>query len=405
MARTWNRLTANFVRSVTKLGRYADGGNLHLQIARGGTKAWVFLYQRNGVSRAMGLGSLRSVPLAIARELAAQAREQLARGFDPIDTRKAAALEQRAARAKLTTFAQNAKEYFEANAPRWSNQKHEWWSAVSRHALPVLGDMAVGDIDSNLVLRVLLPLAERPVTAARLRGRIEAVLAFAEAAGRRTGDNPARKEVIAHLLPLRSQAVNHQPALPFGKVPALMKLLRATPGTDARLLETIILTALRHTAVRLARFDEFDVETAVWIVSKDRTKSLGRDHRVPLPRRLVEIVRELRDGQPGGEYVFGGDWPIGKNAAGKALEKLLKDIGHDEPVSVHGFRASFKDWVHETRDHPHEVVEQALGHRIKSGVERAYRRGDLLERRRHLMADWENYCNGEPVGEIIKLRA
>ena len=252
MARTWNRLTANFVRGVTKHGRYADGGNLHLQIARGGTKAWVFLYQRNGVSRAMGLGSVRSVPLAIARELAAQAREQLARGVDPVDARKGAALEQRAARAKLTTFAQNAKEYFEANAPRWSNQKHEWWSAVSRHALPVLGDVAVDDIDSNLVLRVLLPLADRPVTAVRLRGRIEAVLAFAEAAGRRTGDNPARKEVIAHLLPLRSEAVNHQPALPFAKVPALIELLQATPGTDARLLETIILTALRHTAVRLA---------------------------------------------------------------------------------------------------------------------------------------------------------
>ena len=126
---------------------------------------------------------------------------------------------------------------------------------------------------------------------------------------------------------------------------------------------------------------------------------------MPLPRRIVEIVRELRDGQPGGEYVFGGDWPIGKNAAGKLLDKLLTDIGHDEPVSVHGFRASFKDWVHETRDHPHEVVEQALGHRIKSGVERAYRRGDLFDRRRHLMADWERYCNGnEASSAVIQLR-
>src|SRR4029077_12999875 len=124
MARAWNKLSANFVRSARKRGRYTDGGNLQLQIAKGGSKVWVFTYQRNKVIRSMGLGSARSVPLSLARELAGEAREQLARRIDPIDARKAAALAQHAARARLMTFKQCAEEYHAANATRWTNAKH-----------------------------------------------------------------------------------------------------------------------------------------------------------------------------------------------------------------------------------------------------------------------------------------
>lgn len=256
MARAWNRLTANFVRGARRRGRHADGGNLHLQIAKGGSKAWVFIYQRNGVTRAMGLGSARSVPLTLARELAAQAREQLARGIDPIDARKAAALAQQAARARLTTFKTCAEEYYAANLPRWSNTKHrlEWMSAMKRFAFPIIGHLSVDLIDSAHVQKVLSPLiAEgKAVTAARLRGRIETVLDYAKAAGRRTGENPAEKAIIVHMLPLRSEkaAVAHQPALPFTKLPLLMPALRATPGSTARMLELLILTGMRADAVR-----------------------------------------------------------------------------------------------------------------------------------------------------------
>ena len=227
MARPGTNSRANFVRSASKRGRYSDGGGLHLQIAKGGTKAWVFTYQRNGAIRAMGLGSARSVPLALARELAAQAREQLARGIDPIDARKAAALAQRAARAKLMTFKECAEEYHAANVTRWTNAKHrdEWISTLRRFAFPVIGHLSVDAIDSALVQKVLQPLVtEKPVTASRLRGRIETVLDYAKAAGRRTGENPADKAIIAHMLPLQSEKANvtHQPALPFAKLPALM---------------------------------------------------------------------------------------------------------------------------------------------------------------------------------------
>jgi len=170
----WNKLTANFVRGVSKRGRYADGGNLQLQIAKSGTKAWIFAYQRNGIIRSMGLGSVRSVPLALARELAGRAREQLARGIDPIDARRTAAHTQRATRAKLMTFKACTEEYHAANATRWTNAKHrsEWLSTLRRFAFPVIGHLSVDMIDSAHVQKVLAPLvAEKPVTAARVRGR------------------------------------------------------------------------------------------------------------------------------------------------------------------------------------------------------------------------------------------
>jgi len=409
MARAWNRLSANFVRGVRKRGRYADGGNLHLQVAKHGTKAWVLLYTRAGISRAMGLGSARVVSLALARELAAQAREQLARGIDPVDARKAAAAAQRAARAKLTTFQKCAEDYHSANKSRWRNEKHrrEWLGTLRRYAFPILGHLSVNAIDTGLVHKTLLPLvvAKKLITAGRVRGRIETVLDFANAAGLREGDNPADKAVIVCLLPLRSEkaAVAHQPALPFAKLPALMAKLRTLPGATARQLEATILTGMRSGAVRPARFDEFDLAAGVWVVPQGRMKTLSRDHRIPLGPRMRELVQDLRD-TTDGEYVFGGTRP-GSKKTDKVLARLLQAIGHDQHAVAHGFRSCLKDWCHETRDYPSEVIEQALGHRIKSGVERAYRRGDLFDRRKVLMLDWESYCNGDEGGGVVRLWA
>jgi integrase len=410
--RGWNKLSASFVRGATGRGRYSDGGGLYLQITNGG-KVWVFQYQRHGRSRSMGLGSTRAVALALARELAAKCREDLARSLDPIDQRKAAALAAKAERAKLSTFKQAAEDYLAANETKWRNQKHrkEWRSSLARYAYPLFGNLAVSAIDPGFVVKALAPLVEtKPVTASRLRGRIETVLDFATAAGRRSGDNPAAKAIIAHMLPLRSEkaAVVHQPALPFAKLPAFMRELRQLEGLPARLLELIILSGLRLDAVRPALCGEFDHAAAVpvWVVPAARMKGLARDHRIPLVGRALALAQTLIKDRDGGAPVFGNGKPVGKNSISKSvLPGLLATIGHADPVTTHGFRSCLKDWTHETTSFAHEVVEQALGHRIMSSVERAYRRGDLFERRRALMAAWDRYCGGEPTAEVIELRA
>jgi integrase len=410
--RAWNKLSASFVRSIDRDGRYSDGGNLYLQVANGG-KSWVFQYQRHGCRRDMGLGSARSVSLALARELRDECHVKLARRLDPIEARNSAALTARAERAKQMTFRQCAEDYLAVNASRWRNAKHrkEWLATLTRYAFPVFGNLSVAAIDSGLVFKALKPLvADKPVTASRLRGRIETVLDFARAAGRRDGENPAEKAIIGHLLPLRSEkaSVRHQPALPFAKVPVFMAELRKMRGLPARLLELIILSGMRLDAVRPARCVEFDLAAAVpvWVIPQSRMKNLGRDQRVPLVGRALAIAQELTGGRHPDAPVFGNHKPIGHNAIHKSvLPKMLKAIGHEAPAVTHGFRSCLKDWCHETTSFPHEVVEQALGHRIKSTVERSYRRGDLFERRRALMAVWDRYCNGEGVAEVIELRA
>jgi integrase len=410
--RAWNKLSASFVRSVSREGRYSDGGNLYLQVANGG-KSWVFQYQRHGRQRDMGLGSARSVSVALARELRDDCRVKLARGLDPIEARNHAALAARAERAKQMTFRQCADDFFAVNASKWRNAKHrqEWLASLTRYAYPVFGNLSVAAIDTGLVFKVLKPLvADKPVTASRLRGRIETVLDFARAAGRREGDNPADKAVIGHLLPLRSEkaSVRHQPALPFAKVPDFMRELRKIQGPPARLLELIILTGMRLDAVRPARCAEFDLGAAVpmWVIPESRMKNLGRDQRVPLVGRALAIACELTAGRSPDAPVFGDRKPVGHNAIRKGLlSKLLQAIGHEAPAVTHGFRSCLKDWCHEITSFPHEVVEQALGHRIKSTVERSYRRGDLFERRRALMTAWDRFCNGQGVAEVIELRA
>ena len=410
LTRAWNKLSASFVRNVRHRGRWSDGGGLYLQCVNGGA-SWVFIYQRSGRGRAMGLGNVRSVSLAVARELAAECRVILARGLDPIDTRKARALAAQAERAKHMTFRQCAEEYLAINERKWRNAKHrkDWRASLVRYAYPAFGNLSVAAIDSGLVFKVLAPLVtKKPVTASRVRGRIETVLDFAKASGRRDGDNPANKTVMAHLLPLRSEkaGVRHQPALPFAKLPALMAQLRKMDGLPARLLELIILTGMRLDAVRPARCMEFDLENAVWVIPAARMKNLGRDQRVPLTGRALAIARALTEGRDPDAPMFGIRKPIGHNAIQKSvLPRLLNAIGHEAPAVTHGFRSCLKDWCHETTSFPHDVVEQALGHRIKSTVERSYRRGDLFERRRALMAAWDRFCNGEGVAEVIELRA
>jgi integrase len=408
--RPLNKLKAAFVRGASGDGRWSDGGGLYLQSRNGGL-SWVFSYTRHGRTRSMGLGAAQVVSLALARELAAEQRTLLARGLDPLDERQRKAQEARAERAKRVSFKQCAEDYLAANEGRWRNRKHrlEWESAVTRFAYPLLGALPVHLIDTALVLQVLQPLiaAGKLITASRLRGRIESVLDYATALQRRTGDNPASKDILVHLLPLKTEKtdVAHQPALPFALVPQFMRALRTMPGYPARLLEMIVLTGMRLNALRPAHCREFDLDNAVWVIPAGRMKQLARDHRIPLVGRALELARELTTGRKPEAPVFGEGKPCADDRIGKGvLPKLCEAIGYDGEVTTHGFRSCLRDWVAERTSFAYEVIEQALGHRIKSAVERAYRRGDLFDKRQQLMIAWDHYCSGEPA-EVIALRA
>ncbi len=288
--------------------------------------------------------------------------------------------------------------------PSWRNSKHaaQWETTLREYAAP-LRRLPATTITTDDVLSVLKPLwNEKPETASRLRGRIERVLDAAKAQGLRTGENPARwRGHLDQLLPKRQQLTRgHHAAMSYGDVPAFIGALQPGQATAALALEFTILTAARRGEVLGARWDEFDLERAVWTVPAHRMKA-GREHRVPLSRRAVAILKDLRQAD-GKEFVFVGHKP-GKPLSGMTLGKVIRRM-KIEDVTVHGFRSAFRDWAAECTNFPNEVCEAALAHVIESKTEAAYRRSDLFEKRRKLMEAWASYCAVPKTGKVVPFR-
>jgi integrase len=388
-------LTAKRVSKLLKQpGRHGDGHGLVLQVVVPGTGSWIFRYERDGRERAMGLGPVHTLSLHEAREKARKARQLLLDGVDPLEAKREERTRRTLEAAKSVTFKQVAAQYFAAHADEWGNAKHcaQFMSTLQTYAFPVIGSLPVAAIDEPMILKILSPIwAEKTVTAKRTRNRIAAVLDFAAAAKLRTGTNPARWEGhLEHLLasPDKIAKRKHHPALPYGVIAAFVAQLREIEGVPARALEFLILTAARTGEVVGARWGEIDLDAKTWLVPAARMKA-GKEHRVALSDRAIELLRALPR-EEGNDFVFIGataGTSISSNSMYRALRRLRDD------VDVHGFRSSFRTWADEQTSYPHHVVEQALAHSVGSAVERAYRRGDLFEKRTKLMEAWAEYCS------------
>jgi integrase len=383
-----------------------DGGNLYLQATIGGNgginRSWLFRYELDGARHDMGLGPVTTLRLAEAREQARQLRQQIIAGIDPLGARneqkaerKAKAQAARAEKAKAQTFRECAEKYLAVHGDKWKNPKHaaQWRATLATYAHPIIGDLNVADIDEAHLVRVLEPIWRKiPETARRVRGRIEAVLGYATVSKFRTGDNPARwHNHLQTLLGGTQKAVEHHAALPFAEVPAFMVELRGRNSTSASALEFAVLTAARTGEVIGALWDEIDLKAKTWTIPKERMKA-NADYRVPLTPRAVEVLSSL---ERRGTHVFGthvfGTPVTGKPLSNMALLELLR--GMRAGFTVHGFRSAFRDWAAERTNYPNHVVEKALAHSIPDKVEKAYRRGDLFEKRRRLMLEWEKYLS------------
>ncbi len=407
MAHQINRLSTVGVRNLSKPGLHADGGGLYLQINPTGAKSWAFVFQWRGSRKQMGLGALRVCSLAEAREAADAARRLVAKGVNPIEERARTPEGGR-------TFGDVADQLIEALKPEWKNAKHvyQWEQSLKVDAAP-LRALDVSAVTTEDILDVLKPIwTVKPETAARTRGRIERVLDAAKAKGLRVGENPARwKGHLVLLLPKRQKLyVGHHPAMPFDEVAPFFTELAARPAPAARALELLILTASRTSEVTGARRQEFDLDKGVWTVPAGRMKGKV-EHRVALSNKARDAVRAALDDADEFAKVNPGadaDWlfpdPTGvKPMSNMAMLMLLRRMGHDA-YSVHGFRSTFRDWAGECTNFAREVVEAALAHQIGNEVERAYRRGDALEKRRKLMEAWAGYCTRPRASNIIPMR-
>ncbi|MFC0219040.1 tyrosine-type recombinase/integrase [Pseudochelatococcus lubricantis] len=421
MARGIHRLSAAEVRTKTEPGHYSDGGGLYLQVSRfDSTKSWVFKFTLNGRTRGMGIGPIHTLSLAEARAKAADLRKVVAEGKDPIEERNAARLKAAIDAAKTITFNDAIDKYLAKKDGEFRNEKHrkQWRSTLDTYAAPVLGKMNIAHIAMPDVLRVLEPIwAEKTETASRLRGRVEAVLSWATVAGFRTGDNPARwAGNLKELLPKPSAvaAKDNQPALSLSDLPGWFAGLRKREGMSARALEFLTLCASRSGEVRGATWDEFDMEAGLWTIPANRMKA-KREHRIPLTPDALALLKALPrvEGSP---YVF----PAARGGAlsDMSLSAVMRRMQEAEtaqerkgwvdprsgrPAVPHGLRSTFRDWAAETGV-ARDMAEIALAHTVGSEVERAYRRSDMLERRRALMVAWGAACRGERSNNVIAFR-
>ena len=399
------RLSARGVTTLSASGRHADGGGLYLSISKDGAairRRWVFLYRRHGRLKEMGLGGATTVTLAQARELANRWRTELAAGRDPIASRDI----ERRAQAGVRTFGELAQTFCEAKSQEWRNEKvrTQWLTPLRTYAGRLLS-MPVNAITTEDVLAVLQPIwTTKPVTASQVRGRIEAVLDAARARGfiQANEANPARwRGHLSHLLPKRKElSCGHHPAMPYQDVAAFLQTLRKREAVAASALEFLILTACRTNEVLGAHWAEVDLGARIWTVLARRMKG-ARDHRVPLSERAHEILAAMHAARTS-EFVFPG-FKAGRPLSNMALRMVLGRM-KIQGATVHGFRSSFRDWAGDATPFPRELAEAALAHVAGDQTERAYRRGDALERRRELMEAWARFCEPKDVDNVIRVK-
>jgi integrase len=310
------------------------------------------------------------------------------------------------------TFKQAAIEFLDLHRGAWRDggrQAEQWEATLTDYIYPVIGDLSVDTITTAHVAAVLTPIwTAKQETASRVRGRIEQILGREKALKHRTGENPARwKENLDAVFPRRppkAKSVQHHAAMPAKSIGDFMVMLRADDSVAARALEFTILTAARSGEVQGALWNEIDFDERLWIVPASRMKS-GREHRVPLAPRAIEILRQMQ-AKRSGEFVFPGQRPGTKLAATSLREKMQR-LGITG-LTVHGFRSTFRDWCGESTNFPSEVAELALAHFVGDETERSYRRGDQLAKRFALAEAWAEFCTRPSIkgaGKVVGIRA
>jgi integrase len=400
MARVLHRLSAVRVEATRAPGYYADGGGLYLRVAPGGTRAWIFRFTMAGKTRDGGLGSYPLVTLAKARSEAEQCRQLVVAGVDPIEARRK---EREAALAptKIMTFRDCGTAVVASQEAGWRNAKHrqQWTNTLKSYVYPLIGDLPVSLVNTEHILKVLEPIWRiKPETASRVRGRIETILDWARVRGYREGEmNPARwRGHLDQLLPSKDKVhhVRHHAALSYKQVPVFMSQLRKRDGIAERALEFGILTVTRSSEFREAEWRDINFDEKTWNARVKLTTANPRgEFRLPLSDAALAVLNQM---PRIGRYVFPGQ-RNGQPISDSAIRTfVLRAMGYGRSdCTIHGFRSSFRDWAAECTNFANHVAEKALAHAVSSAVERAYRRGDLFQKRRELMYAWARYCGGE----------
>ena len=381
MARNKSGLTAAFVASVRKPGKYCDRHGLLLRVYPTGARCWEQRITVNGRRRTFGLGPAEVVTLAQAREAALENRRVVRNGGDPGAARR------KSGEPTLAAAAAACKQM----SVGWTGDREEinWMHSFENHVFPALGKRRVSDIEPKEVLAALLPLwKDRVSTAKRVRQRLSVVFKWAIANGYRR-DDPAGVAIAGGLPRVGKRVKRHHAALPHAQVGRAVGLVRRSCASRnvVLALEFLVLTAARSREVRCARWKEIDFETRVWMLPAERMKA-REAHTVPLSASAVAVLEQARSfgGRSGSDAIFATR--DGRFFGDRSLAKLMKDLSLEGVP--HGFRSSFRDWCADTGV-DRECAEACLAHTVGNQVEQAYKRTSMVDRRRPVMEAWAKY--------------
>ena len=380
-----------------------DRGGLFLLVKPNGSKLWRWKFRLGGVERQASLGAFPTVGLADARSACETARGLVRAGKDPVAAKRGGAELPK----PVVTFKELAERYLEQREEDWRNAKHrqQWHNTLATYVFPHIGHMAVGAIETADIEKLLAPIwRSKPETASRVRGRIETILSYAKTLRLRSGENPAAwRDNLKHTtLGNRKRVASHFAALDWRQMGGFMRRLRQQEGIGAKALEFTILTAARSGEVRSMAWAEVDIDNRLWVVPAERMKA-RIEHRVPLSDAALAVLAAMRRRKVGDDSLVFPGQATGEGGNARALSDMtlsavLRRMGLGD-YTVHGFRSTFRDWAAENTAYSRDVCEAALAHTIGNKVEAAYRRGDLLDKRRALMSDWANYCASGPTSQ------
>ena len=398
-------LNFKYVENLKKPGRYTDAlvRGLHLWVKANLNKYWIFRYSQNGKQQNLSLGPYPLVSIAEARILAQQVRDKIRLGINPIKERQNTKDEATSKAKSKISFRDFAIECINVKRPEWKSEKHaaQWLYTLTEFAFPVIGDKALDEIEMEDILKILTPIwTTTTETASRLRGRLEWILAAATTKKLRSGPNPATwKNYLQTILPApkKVKRVVHHKAMHYKQIPSFISQLRESDNMAALALEFTILNGARSGEVFGGLKSE--IQDGLWVIPASRMKA-KKEHRVPLSQRSLDLLAIASAIDPDSKYLFSRN---GKPLSNMAMTMVLKRMKLD--ITTHGFRSTFRDWISEQTHFSSEVAEMSLAHTIANKIEAAYRRQDLLEKRRALLVAWEVYCSSNQKNNIHQLKA
>lgn len=360
-------------------GKYADGHGLWLVKRTKSAGKWIVRLVVQGKRREMGLGPWPDVSIAEARDRAAAARKMLRSGIDPIIERA-----QRKQKQTRLTVEEAILDCFRARQAELKNdgKSGRWLSPLKTHVIPKIGGTPIEEVDQHLLRSVFEPIwHSKPDTARKAMNRMNLTLKHVAALDLDVDLQAIMK--MKALLGKRRHNAKHIPSLPYEQAPKFYKRLVNSPSTSALAIRFLMLTVARSGEVRFAAFDE--IEDGTWHLSENRTKT-GKSFRIPLGTEAQKIIRDTKANSEQ-QYLFtshkGG--PLSPNAMTTFMKRC------EMSARPHGFRATFRTWAENETDADWETKEISLGHSVGSRVERAYQRSDLIEKRRRLLEQWQEF--------------